>query len=89
MRALETKEEEYEEWKNRIEDIEHENEKLKHKKIKIERQLDETLEISQRIKMREANPQSKVDVALPNGKKVGYSADQLSLVFCRIELGTI
>ena len=69
--ALETKEEEYKEWKLRMEDIEYENEKLKSKKIKIERYLAETLEISERIKVRGVNPQSKTGTALPNGRKVG------------------
>lgn len=64
------KEEEYEEWKTRIEDIEYENEKLKCKKIKIERHLAEALEISQKIKIREPNTQCKIDAVQTNGRKV-------------------
>jgi len=78
MKALETKEEEYKEWKTRIEDIEYENEKLKCKKIKIERYLTEALEISQRIKIREANPQSKTEAALTNRRKVGVEISTLT-----------
>ena len=77
MKALETKEEEYKDWKSRIEDIEYENEKLKNKKIKIERHLAETPEVSRRIKIREISPPPKADATSMNERKVGIQSSSL------------
>ncbi len=72
MEELKLKEQEYEEWKIRVDDIEYENEKLKYKKFKIERHLSEAAETLEKLKMQERS-REKCDSFSPNGKKVNFT----------------
>lgn len=63
-------EQEYEEWKMRVDDIEYENDKLKYKKFKIEHHLAEAAETLEKMKVRERN-RAKNDT-VTSGKKVSY-----------------
>lgn len=69
MDAMTAKEQEYEEWKARVDDIEYENEKLKYRKFKIEHHLAEAAETLEKIKVRERN-RAKSDTSVTTGKKV-------------------
>lgn len=68
--ALAVEEQEYEEWKMRVDDIEYENDKLKYKKFKIEHNLAEAAETLEKLKVRERN-RAKNDT-VTSGKKVSY-----------------
>lgn len=67
--ALKFKELEYEEWKILVDEIEYENEKLKNRKFKIERNLAEAADTLEKLKVRERN-REKSDSSSSSAKKV-------------------